>query len=84
VDGLTHHPIAAGHIRHRRPGKDLEHRLIPLLHDTSSTNTIWPSVADDQFAAIQEPEPADPSGVVKEPEQLSPRNRNRVPKLSAT
>jgi hypothetical protein len=76
MHSLPSNPIPAGNISHRRPAHDLQHRLIPLLHNTQLHQQRRPPHNCERRM--------EPGGVTHVPKPLSPTYRSRVPKLSGT
>ncbi len=87
VHRLPRHPIPARHFNDRRAFlQDLQHRPIPLLHDTQlhqHTRPLSPRSATDRSEADQMRKSRQPvRSVAHLPELLSPSYRNHVRKLS--
>jgi hypothetical protein len=85
VHRLPRHPVTPRDLHHRRAVEDLEHRLIPLLHDTQlhQHDRLLPDeheIAGKDRHARREPELS--GSVAHLPERLSPTYRNRVRNLS--
>ena len=80
MNRLTRHPIPRRHLGDRHAlAQDLQHRRMPLLHQTQLHQHDDPLPCDDPAATSEEgsaPPTADHPRVTQEPEPLSPSNRN--------